>query len=208
MLAEAKVRAAMNGADLVLIAAGDQFWQEQQGLTGQAAAKQLAGLSNRDQWQTAANLILQTEAKSSPAALALRKMIADKPYFVATSIWSHLFEQAGFDPSRIFHLQGDWHKLQCSSGINHGSQKFHPLAEQTVPNCPQCGQPMQLQIAPNPHFFPDNEANARFRWFLVASEDKRLLLLSLGVDETTPQLQTPLTNLTSQFPQWRLLTFN
>lgn len=133
---------------------------------------------------------------------------ADKPYFVATSIWSHLFEQAGFDPNRIFHLQGDWHKLQCSSGINHGWQTVETIAGQTDPKCKKCGQPLQLQVAANPHFFPDDEANARFRWFLVAGEDKRLLILSLGVDETTPQLQEPLANLARQFPLWQLLTFN
>jgi NAD-dependent SIR2 family protein deacetylase len=208
MLEQAKLKAAVDNADQILIAAGNQFWQEQQGLTGLAVAEKLAHAAEHDKWQLLTKLIAQTDAKTSRDLLDLRAIIADKPYFVATSIWSHLFENAGFDPERIFHLQGDWHKLQCSSGINHGVQNLKIAASQTEPRCKKCGQPMQLQVAANPHFFPDNEANARFRWFLVASEDKRLLILSLGVDQTTPQLQVPLEDLIDQFQQWQLLAFN
>ncbi|MCH3905155.1 MAG: Sir2 family NAD-dependent protein deacetylase [Lactobacillus sp.] len=203
---QAKIKAAIDQADMVLIAAGNGLWQKEQDVTGPAVAQKLAA-ADQDKWQVLRDLLAETDSKKSAALAELLTLLADKPYFVATSIWSHLFEQAGFQPGRIFHLQGDWTKLQCSSGINHGVQTFDHNSNK-APICQKCGQPMQLQVAASPHFFPDSEANARFRWFLVAGEEKRLLILSLGVDQTTPQLQAPLTGLVQQFPQWQLLAIN
>lgn len=58
MLERAKLQAAIDQADLVLIAAGNQFWQAQQGLTGPIAAEKLANAAGRDKWQQLTSHIL------------------------------------------------------------------------------------------------------------------------------------------------------
>lgn len=202
---QAKLTAAINQADQILIAAGNGFWQAEQGLTSQKTAQAIAaGKTPAAKWAAIRKLIKQADSHPSQDLPALLATIGTKPYFAATTIWSHLFEQAGFARDRIFHLQGDWTKLQCSSGINHGLTDLD-LNSEEIPVCQQCGRPLQLAVAANPNFFPDSQANARFRWFLVSSEKQRLLVLSLGVDQSTPQLQAPLQSLLEQFPQWQYL---
>lgn len=57
----------------------------------------------------------------------------------------------------------------------------------------------------NANFFPDTDANTRFRWFLTGAEDKNVVILELGVDETSPQLLDPMVKLVQQFPNWHYI---
>lgn len=58
----------------------------------------------------------------------------------------------------------------------------------------------------NANFFPDTDANTRFRWFLTGNEDKNVVVLELGVDETSPQLLDPMVKLVEQFPNWKYVS--
>ena len=127
----------------------------------------------------------------------LRKLIGEKKTFIATSTFGHFFEQADFNKNRIFNAFGDWTMMQCSSGVNHGAKSDQEVVRQIltahqgdqditklVPKCEQCGQPMEIHMPLNEHFYPDTDANTRFRWFLTGNEEEKVVFLELGVDET------------------------
>ncbi len=173
-----------------------------------------------EKWRFWGDVILKTQTAKSPIALsALKKLTAHRPYFVMTNTFGHFFENAGFDPAHVFNLCGDLTQMQCSSGINHGIQSSlpaaHALAKATkdrsadlIPKCPVCQKPMELRVALNERFMPDRETNMALRWFLTANEDKRVVVLSLGLDENGSQLRDPITGLVSQFKSWHYVTFD
>lgn len=131
---------------------------------------------------------------------ALQKLLADKTYFIATTIPLHLFQQAGFNELRIFDEMGDWTQCKCSSGCHHGRFSLAD-AEKDDYICPVCQSKMELNTAWHDNFFPDSDQNARMRWFLVEAEDKKTALLFLDDD---PQL-APLKHLADQFPNWEVI---
>lgn len=146
--------------------------------------------------------------KPSPEMKELLELIKDKNYFIATSTYAHFFENAGFDKEKIFNVFGDWTIMQCSSGQNHGTHsdvevvKSYLEGKGQVPKCEDCNSEMELHMPLNSHFYPDQDANTRFRWFLTRNEDKKVLVLELGVNLTSPQLLDPMASLVEQFKDW------
>lgn len=166
-----------------------------------------------EEWQFWSKLIAKytLNYKASPAMKNLKEILQDKEYFIATSTFAHYFENAGFNQNRIFDAFGDWTKIQCSSGINHGIKSNLDVVtaylqdKGQVPKCEICNSEMELHMPLNSHFYPDTDANSRLRWFLTAMEDKKMVVLELGVDETSPQLLDPMINLVQQFDSWHYL---
>lgn len=174
-----------------------------------------------EQWAFWSQLINEysLEYEPSETMLALKGLLKDKQYFIATSMFGHFFENAGFNENRIFNAFGDWTQMQCSSGINHGqkddreivrqfieAEKNGQVTEEMVPKCDTCNSEMELHMPLNANFFPDTDANTRFRWFLTGNEDKNVVVLELGVDETSPQLLDPMVKLVEQFPNWKYVS--
>ncbi|RVU70146.1 MULTISPECIES: Sir2 family NAD-dependent protein deacetylase [Lactobacillus] len=166
-----------------------------------------------EQWQFWSQLIkdYSLDYEPSETMLALKQLLAGKEYFIATSTFGHFFEKAGINEKRIFNAFGDWTRMQCSSGINHGQFSDLAVVKQylagngAVPKCEDCNSPMELHMPLNAHFFPDTDANTCLRWFLTGNEDKKLVVLELGVDETSPQLLDPMVNLVAQYPNWKYI---
>ncbi|MBW8037441.1 Sir2 family NAD-dependent protein deacetylase [Lactobacillus helveticus] len=171
-----------------------------------------------EQWSFWSELVNEYSLQYEPSETmqALKQILQDKDYFIATSTFAHFFENAGFKENSIFDAFGDWTKMQCSSGINHGQKddrevvkrflkaiKENNVTEDLVPKCEDCNSPMELHMPLNANFFPDTDANTRFRWFLTGNEDKKVVVLELGVDETSPQLLDPMVKLVEQFPNWK-----
>ena len=131
-----------------------------------------------------------------------------KNYFIATSAFGHFFETAGFEQEKIFDVFGDWTRMQCSSGLNHGTYsdlstvKRYINGQGEIPRCEDCDSPMEIHMPLNAHFFPDEDANTRFRWFLTRNQTKKVVVLELGVDPTSPQLLDPMVKLVEQFKDW------
>ncbi|WP_279034524.1 Sir2 family NAD-dependent protein deacetylase [Lactobacillus intestinalis] len=174
-----------------------------------------------EQWAFWSELINQYTLNYVPSENMgnLKKLLDDKQYFIATSTFAHYFENSGFNPNRIFNVFGDWTTMQCSSGVNHGQKSNIEVVksfikakgtgldlESLVPKCEICNSEMEIHMPLNAHFFPDTDANARLRWFLTANEDKKVVVLELGVDETSPQLLDPMISLVDQFPNWHYIT--
>lgn len=158
------------------------------------------------------------EYKPSSSMLTLKKLLKNKKYFVVTSTFAHFFETAGFAKNRIFNIFGDWTKMQCSSGINHHLKDSRKLVKQfikagqnkqltvdLIPRCEVCQAEMELHIPLNGNFYPDDQANSRLRWFLTANEEQKVVILELGVDQTSPQLLEPMVKLVQQFPSWNYI---
>ncbi|CCI84275.1 hypothetical protein FC52_GL001396 [Lactobacillus pasteurii DSM 23907 = CRBIP 24.76] len=168
----------------------------------------------QEKWQLWSDLIdrYTVNYQASEQMKQLKSLLADKPYFIASSSFAHLFEKAGFDPKKIFNIFGDWTKTQCSSGINHGHTDDLAVVEQfkggsgQVPVCKTCGKELELHMPMTPHFYPDTDANHDFRWFITNNEDAKLVVLQLGVDLSSPQLAAPVIELVGQFPNWRFIS--
>ncbi|KRL63386.1 hypothetical protein [Lactobacillus psittaci] len=139
----------------------------------------------------------------SDAMLQLKQLLTGKDYFIATSYFTHAFENAGFDHKKIFNIFGDWTTMACSSGVNHGLKS--DLAIQGVPKCEICNSEMEIHMPLTEHFYPDTDANTRMRIFITNNEDKKMLVLELGVDETSPQLLDPIAHLVMQFDSWKYI---
>ena len=91
------------------------------------------------------------EYKESKVMSDLKAIIGEKDYFVVTSNGECHFEMCGFDPEKIYEIEGNWLTMQCASGCH---QKLYPvldLAEkmaseeqdgkiplELVPRCPEC----------------------------------------------------------------------
>lgn len=233
-----KVKDWLKQADTVIVTAGNGFAQEE-GLDilseetfdnqfgkiaekydvhtiGDALNKQFDSWS--EQWSFWSELINEysLQYETSENIRNLEKVLQGKEYFIATSTFAHFFENAGFNDKRIFNAFGDWTRMQCSSGINHGQKDDREVVERflkaieednvtedLVPKCEICNSPMELHMPLNAHFFPDTDANTRFRWFLTGNEEKKVVVLELGVDATSPQLLDPMVKLVEQFPTWR-----
>lgn len=233
-----KAKKWLDDADAVIVTAGNGFAREE-GLDilseenfddqfgkiaekydvhtiGDALDKKFASWT--EQWQFWSQLIKEysLDYEPSESMLALKKLLQGKKYFIATSTFAHFFENAGFNENQIFDAFGDWTKMQCSSGINHGQKDDRELVrkfiaagedatEDLVPKCEVCNSPMELHMPLNAHFYPDSDANARLRWFLTGNEEQKVVVLELGVDETSPQLLDPMVKLVEQFGSWKYL---
>lgn len=233
-----KAKKWLNDADAVIVTAGNGMAREE-GLDilseenfddlygdvaekydvhtiGDALDKKFASWT--EQWAFWSQLINNYSLNYEPSEsmLALKKLLKGKEYFIAASTFAHFFENAGFNENRIFNAFGDWTKMQCSSGINHGLKDDREVVRQfiaaeknatedLVPKCEVCNSEMELHMPLNAHFYPDTDANARMRWFLTGNEDKKVAILELGVDETSPQLLDPMVKLVEQFGDWHYL---
>lgn len=226
-----EIKKWLNEADTVIVTAGngfaqmegldmlsdETFAQDYPEVAMKYHAKTIADALDKkfdswnEQWNFWSKLINRYSLKYEPSAemKTLLELLKDKNYFIATSTYGHFFEKAGFDKEKIFNVFGDWTKMQCSSGLNHGQisdvevVKNYLAGKGEVPKCKDCNSEMELHMPLNSHFFPDEDANTRFRWFLTKNEEKKVVVLELGVDLTSPQLLDPMAKLVEQFSNWK-----
>ena len=141
-----------------------------------------------------------------PPALPLYKqlygIVKEKDYFVLTTNVDHQFQKAGFQEERIFATQGDYGNIQCEKGchpkIYDAKDMFHQMDEARrdclvpsymVPKCPVCGGNMTMHLRCDQYFVEDenwHEAARHYRDFLKKMEQKKGVLLELGVGFNTP----------------------
>ncbi len=132
----------------------------------------------------------------------LRKITENKDYFVITTNVDHLFQKSGFEKEKLFYTQGDYGSWQCSVPCHREvydneeevlkmieQQKDFCIPSELVPYCPKCGKPMTMHLRKD-NAFVENEqwqdAYGRYAEFLVKYQDKKILLLELGVGGNTP----------------------
>lgn len=160
------------------------------------------------------------EYKESKVMSDLKAIIGEKDYFVVTSNGECHFEMCGFDPEKIYEIEGNWLTMQCASGCH---QKLYPvldLAEkmaseeqdgkiplELVPRCPECGGPMKIHMI-GPNFIQPTAEKKRLDTFLKKYQGKNLVILELGIGWRNQLIKAPLMRLTAQEPNAAYITIN
>lgn len=144
----------------------------------------------------------------APDALPLYRMlyelVKDKKYFVLTTNADHQFYKAEFGEKNIFATQGDYGLIQCMRGCHnkvyndiemmnqmHQARRDCLVPSYMVPKCPVCGGPMTMNLRCDQYFVEDDawhQAETHFEEFLNACQNKKTVLLELGIGFNTPMI--------------------
>ncbi len=132
----------------------------------------------------------------------LLELVRNKDYFVLTTNVDHLFQNNGFDKSRLFYTQGDYGLFQCSVPCHNRtydneksvrkmleSQKNMSVPEEFFPHCPKCGEMMTTNLRIDETFVEDagwKLASAHYQKFLHRHFSDEIVYLELGVGGNTP----------------------
>ena len=151
-----------------------------------------------------------------PVYQDLRKLVAEKDYFIITTNVDHCFQKAGFDKHRLFYTQGDYGLWQCSKPCHQetydneetvrkmfAEQRDMRIPTELVPRCPRCGRPMAMNLRCDDTFVQDAgwyAAARRYEDFLRRHRGRRLLFLELGVGGNTPGI--------IKYPFWKMTLEN
>ncbi len=169
-------------------------------------------------------------ARFRPGAFPLYHELLDlvkhRNYFVITTNVDAQFRKAGFDPSKIFEVQGDYGLMQCAVGChpNVYSDKetvdkiikhSHDLTVDTqyVPVCPVCGGNMDVHVRKNQFFVQDEDwekAAENYENFMNRFAEKgKVVLLELGIGFNTPAIiRYPFEQITYRNPEATLIRLN
>lgn len=140
-----------------------------------------------------------------PLYTELFDLVKNRNYFVITTNVDAQFRKAGFDPDKIFEVQGDYGLMQCATGchprlysdkeaVENILHHSHNLTVDTeyVPVCPVCGGNMDVHVRKNGYFVQDeawNQAAARYEDFMHRYADTAgVVLLELGIGYNTPAI--------------------
>lgn len=141
----------------------------------------------------------------------LLRLLDGKDFFVLTTNVDHQFQLAGFPKERLFYTQGDYGLWQCSVPCHDATYDNHDTVKrmveeqhdrrvpsELVPMCPRCGKPMAMNLRADGTFVEDvgwHEAAQRYRDYLEAHQNGKVLFLELGVGGNTPVI--------IKYPFWR-----
>lgn len=155
----------------------------------------------------------------------LKKIVADKEYFVLTTNVDHLFQKSGFDKERLFYTQGDYGLFQCSFPCHDSTydneeavremvlrQRDMRIPTELIPRCPECGREMTTNLRIDDKFVEDagwHAAYGRYRDFLKKYDGRKVLFLELGVGYNTPGIiKYPFMRMTALNPNAHYISIN
>lgn len=155
----------------------------------------------------------------------LFKLFSKMEYFIITTNVDHQFIKAGFSEDKIFAPQGNYGRFQCirpcSEALYENEDGVEAMLkdlgddleirDEHVPLCPKCGDFLVPNLRMDGSFVEgENMKNANgYMEFLKDSEDKRLLLLELGVGFNTPGIiRFPFEKITKSFENATLVRIN
>lgn len=160
------------------------------------------------------------EYKETKVMSDLKAIVGGKDYFVITSNGECHFEMCGFDPEKIYEIEGNWLTMQCAKGCHSKLYPALDLAEkmaaeeregkipaELVPRCPVCGGAMQIHMI-GQNFIPATEERRRYEEFLSRYHEKRLVILELGIGWRNQLIKAPLMRLTAKEPNTVYITIN
>lgn len=156
----------------------------------------------------------------------LLELVKRRNYFVITTNVDAQFRKAGFDPSKIFEVQGDYGLMQCAVGchpkvysdketVDKIIKHSHDLTVDTqyVPVCPVCGGNMDVHVRKNQFFVQDEDwekATENYENFMNRYAEKgKVVLLELGIGFNTPAIiRYPFEQITYRNPEATLIRLN
>ena len=149
-----------------------------------------------------------------------------KEYFVITTNVDGQFAKAGFDPDKVFEVQGDYGLMQCATACHPKRYSNESLVKQMVaeqkdcripsalvPRCPVCGGLMEINVRKDQYFVEDDRWHQqadRYYAFLEATlGKKKLALLEYGVGFNTPTIiRFPFERMAASYPDVTLIRIN
>lgn len=159
--------------------------------------------------------------RPTPVMEDLKAIVGDKDYFVVTSNGECHFELCGFEPEKIYELEGNWLTMQCAHPCHDIRYPSLELAEklaaveqdgrvpaEMVPCCPKCGGTMDIHMGAGEKMIPDIAAQERFQNFLTAYHGKKLVVLELGIGWRNQLIKAPLMQLVAKEPNAAYVTIN
>ena len=179
--------------------------------------------SEEEKWAFWARLIHHYcgQYRPTPVMEDLKAIVGDKDYFVVTSNGECHFELCGYDPDKIYEIEGNWLTMQCARPCHDTRYPSLELAEklaaaeqdgriptELVPRCPKCGGPMDIHMGAGERMIPDTSARERFQNFLAAYHGKNLVVLELGIGWRNQLIKAPLMRLVANEPNATYVTIN
>lgn len=153
----------------------------------------------------------------------LHEILKDKEYFILTTNCDIQIPKI-FLEDRICQFQGDFRYFQCSQPCHDKLYESHDLITsmldnmnglevpaEWIPRCPECGWKMVPWVQDNTFLQGKmwQAACQRYENFVRKYQDKKLLLLELGVGDMTPSvIKLPFWDMTAKFPDAFLVTVN
>ena len=154
------------------------------------------------------------------------KLVQGKEYFVITTNVDGQFIKAGFNPDKVFEVQGDYGLMQCATACHPKRYSNESLVKQMVarqkdcripsslvPRCPVCGGPMEINVRKDRYFVEDDRWHLqadRYYAFLEKMLGKgKLVLLEYGVGFNTPTIiRFPFERMAATYPDMTLIRIN
>lgn len=174
-----------------------------------------------DRWRVYARVAEYYNYNYHPGELMdkLRQIIGHKPYFIWTSNVDHHFALADF--KNLLEIEGNWQTGICSKHPKEHSlvdlkETLHKiyekdqagtLTEKDLPTCAECGERLSLNI-PGAAFNMDQSQVARFEKFLNNYQEKKILVLELGIGPQNQMIKAPSMQLIAGNESSRYLTIN
>ncbi len=134
----------------------------------------------------------------------LLEIVRDKNYFVITTNVDGQFEKVGFNKEKIFEVQGNYGKIQCSVPCHNKvysnkeiifemrkQRKDLKIPTNLIPKCPRCNEEMTTHLRVDNLFVQTEEwykQHERYYKFLEKNQNKKIVLLELGVGFNTPTI--------------------
>lgn len=154
----------------------------------------------------------------------LYSLVKNKRHFVVTSNIDAHFHLAGFDPERLFEIEGNCRNLQCARACHDRlypgdellaemarAQQDGTVPESLAPRCPECGGAMEVHIEVDPLFLKGAHWQTRrqaFVDFMVEAQGKKIVFLELGVGSRNRLIKAPLMQMARHEPHASYLCFN
>lgn len=163
--------------------------------------------------------------EGKPLYRRLLERVEGKDYFVITTNVDGQFVKAGFNPDKVFEVQGDYGLMQCATACHSkrysneslvkqmvAEQKDCCIPSELIPRCPVCGGPMEINVRKDRYFVEDDRWRTqarRYDDFLDKTRDKKLVLLEYGVGFNTPSIiRFPFERMAAEFPRTTLIRIN
>ena len=163
------------------------------------------------------------EAPAGQPYRDLYEILKEKEYFILTTNCDIQIPKI-FPANRICQFQGDFRYFQCSQPCHDKLYESHDLVTSMldnmnglevpadwIPRCPECGWKMVPWVQDNTFLQGEmwEAAYQRYEDFVRKYQDKKLLLLELGVGDMTPSvIKLPFWDMTAKFPDTFLVTVN
>jgi len=170
---------------------------------------------------------MRFEDGRSPVYEGLLRLVSGKDCFVLTSNVDALFVRNGFDPDRVWSIQGDYAFMQClrpctrevwpsGPAIQRALGAIDPASQEVadpncIPRCLRCGGHVFFNVRGGAWFIeePYYPQMERWRAWLGGKSNERLLLLDIGSGYNTPGVvRWPMEQIAAHVPTARLVRIN